>query len=53
MKLINNTNTCATSLVLRKENSLSVIHKFTNTTIRISSKAIFGAIVLTLLNLVI
>lgn len=48
-----NSNLATTALTIRKENSLVVLHKFTATTMRISAKAIFAAIALTLLNLVI
>lgn len=53
MKLINDTNTTSTALTVRKKNSLTVIHNFTYTAMRISRKAIFAAFSLTLLNLVI
>lgn len=53
MKLINDTNTTSKALTVRKENSLTVIKNVTTTAIRISSKAIFACIALTLLNLVI
>ena len=41
------------SLTVRKETSLTVVQNFTTTVVRISSKAIFAAFALTLLNLVI
>ena len=53
MKLTNNTNITSNALTIRKENSLDIVRRFTFTTFRISAKAIFGAIALTLLNLVI
>ena len=53
MKSYSNTNVTCKALTIRKETSLTIIHKFTYTTIRISAKAILGAIALTLLNLVI
>lgn len=53
MKLTNNTNITNNALTIRKETSLTVIHKFTYATFRISAKAIFATIALTLLNLVI
>lgn len=48
-----NSNFTTTALTIRKGNSLAVIHRFTTTTVRISAKAIFAAIALTLLNLVV
>ena len=53
MKLINNANITSNALTIRKENHLDIVRKFTFSTIRISAKAIFAAIALTLLNLVI
>ena len=53
MKLSNNTNSTSKALTVRKENSLAVIRNFTYTAMRISSKTIFAAFALTLLNLVI
>ena len=52
MKNYNSTFTTK-ALAIRKENSLAVIHKFTANTFRISGKAIFAAIALTLLNMVV
>ena len=43
----------STSLVIKKETSLTVIHNNTNNMIRISSKAFFITFALTLLNMVI
>ena len=53
MKNYNRNINTTYALTIRKENSLDVIRKFTSTTFRISAKAIFAAIALTLLNLVI
>lgn len=48
-----NLNITTKALTVRKPNSLAVIHNFRITAVRISSKAIFATIALTLLNLVI
>lgn len=53
MKLINDTKTTTRALTIRKENSLTVVHNFAISIIRISSKAIFATFALTLLNLVV
>ena len=53
MKDYKNSINTTYALTIRKEHSLDVIRKFTYTSIRISAKAIFAAIALTLLNLVI
>ena len=43
----------STSLVIKKETSLTVIHNITNNIFRISSKAFFLTFALTLLNMVV
>lgn len=48
-----NSSLTTTALTIRKETSLDIVRRFTSTTIRISAKAIFATIALTLLNLVI
>lgn len=48
-----NSEVTTKALTVRKENSLAVIHNFTTTVVRVSSKAIFATFALTLLNLVI
>lgn len=53
MRLINNTNNTCKALTVRKENSLMVVQNVTMTVVRISSKAIFACIALTLLNFVV
>lgn len=53
MKFINNTNTTITALTVRKNTSLTVVHNFKVKIVRVSAKAIFSTIALTLLNFVI
>lgn len=53
MKAIVNTNITTQALTVKKENSLAIIHNVVFNTIRISTKSLFAAIALTLLNLVI
>ena len=53
MKAIVNTNTTTKALTVRKENSFAVINNVAYNTLRISSKSIFAAFVLTLLNMVV
>ena len=53
MKTYKNSINTTYALTIRKENSLDIVRRFTSTTFRISAKAIFAAIALTLLNLVI
>ena len=44
-------NNTEKSLTIKKENKLAIIHNVTYTTIRISTKALFAAIVLSAVNL--
>ena len=43
-------NTTTKALTIKKENSLSIIHNITYTAVRISKKAIFAAIVLSVVS---
>lgn len=46
-----NTNTTTKALTIKKESSLALIHNFTYTAVRISKKAIFATIALSVLNM--
>lgn len=50
MKIFNANNT-EKRLTVKKENRLAIIHNITYTTIRISTKALFAAIVLSVVNM--
>ena len=52
MKTISQKTNCL-ALTVRKEHRLMVINKAVTGTMRIASKALFGAVVLTLLNMVV
>lgn len=53
MKAIVSTNNTTNALTIKKENSLIVVNKMVLSTIRISSKSLFAAFVLSLLNMVV
>lgn len=48
-----NTNNTTKALTVKKENSLAIIQNTVLNTVRISKKALFAAVALTLLNMVV
>jgi len=53
MKAIVNTNNTTKALTVKKENSLVIVNKMLLSTVRVCSKSLLAAFVLSLLNMVV